>query len=143
MSQGDVLAHYSGEEGLTALLGRMEHTTLESINIESPATHTHHLAFPHCHLTLFSKGQSSRRQGSYFTFSKFEPTFKTLKCFCHCGRMIASVIVSPRMVVIGSNSIVGENFWLGPADITAAAPTSKRRPGRFAPFSDKRKVNTG
>lgn len=101
MSLGDVLAHYSGEEGLTALLGRMEHTTLESINIESPATHTHHLAFPHCHLTLFSKGQSSRRQESYFTFSKFEHQFKTLECYCHCGKMIASINVSPRMVVIG------------------------------------------
>lgn len=41
MSVGDVLAHYSGEEGLTALLDRMEHTTLESINIENTATHTH------------------------------------------------------------------------------------------------------
>lgn len=40
MSVGDVLAHYSGEEGLTALLGRMEHTTLESINIEK-FSHAH------------------------------------------------------------------------------------------------------
>lgn len=71
MSVGDVLAHYRAEEGLTALLGRMEHTTQESINIENPATHTHHLAFPRCCLTLYSKGQSSLGQGSYFTFSKF------------------------------------------------------------------------
>lgn len=63
MSVGDVLAHYSGGEGLTGLLGGMEHATLESISIEnsarqpqtptdrgksSPHTLTHHLASPHC-----------------------------------------------------------------------------------------------
>lgn len=43
MSAGDVLAHYRGGEGLTALLGVMERTTLESISIENSArrTHTH------------------------------------------------------------------------------------------------------
>lgn len=40
MSVGDVLAHYSGGEGLTALLGGMEHATLESISIENSARHT-------------------------------------------------------------------------------------------------------
>lgn len=38
MSARDVSAHYSAGEGLTALLGRMEHTaTLESISIENSA----------------------------------------------------------------------------------------------------------
>lgn len=41
MSVGDVLAHYSAGEGLTALLGGMEHATLESISIENSARHTH------------------------------------------------------------------------------------------------------
>ncbi len=41
MSVGDVLAHYRGEEGLTALLGVMERATLESISIENSARHTH------------------------------------------------------------------------------------------------------
>lgn len=41
MSAGDVLAHYRGGEGLTALLGVMERTTLESISIENSARHTH------------------------------------------------------------------------------------------------------
>lgn len=46
-SVGDVLAHYRGGEGLTALLGVMKHATLESISIENSArrvlahTHTH------------------------------------------------------------------------------------------------------
>lgn len=47
MCLGDVLARYSGEEGSAALLAKTEQTSLESINIENPATHTHHLAFPH------------------------------------------------------------------------------------------------
>lgn len=41
MSARDVSAHYSAGEGLTALLGGMEHATLESISIENSATHTH------------------------------------------------------------------------------------------------------
>lgn len=45
MSARDVSAHYSAGEGLTALLGGMEHATLESISIENSArrTHTHRL----------------------------------------------------------------------------------------------------
>lgn len=41
MSVGDVLAHYRGGEGLTALLGVMERATLESISIENSGRHTH------------------------------------------------------------------------------------------------------
>lgn len=75
MSVGDVLAHYSGGEGLTALLGGMEHATLESISIENSARHTHTPAdrgkknprtlttwpFPTAVLLLelYAKGQSS------------------------------------------------------------------------------------
>lgn len=44
MSARDVLAHYRGEEGLTALLGMIEHTVLESISIKKKSsqarTHT-------------------------------------------------------------------------------------------------------
>lgn len=55
MSVGDVLAHYRGGEGLTALLGVMERATLESISIENSARHTRRKkihthstpAFPH------------------------------------------------------------------------------------------------
>lgn len=67
MSVGDVLAHYRGGEGLTALLGVMERATLESISIENSATHTHNTqtlaknqhthstaAFPHRCLTLIT-----------------------------------------------------------------------------------------
>ncbi len=68
MSVGDVLAHYRGGEGLTALLGVMERATLESISIENSAQHTHshtqtvakkiHTystpAFPHRCLTLIT-----------------------------------------------------------------------------------------
>lgn len=82
MSARDVSAHYSAGEGLTALLGGMEHATLESISIENSATHTHthrqeqggggcgggwralhHLVCPHCCLLseLHPKGQSRRR----------------------------------------------------------------------------------
>lgn len=78
MSARDVSAHYSAGEGLTALLGGMEHATLESISIENAArrTHTHtdwrgergggalhHLARPYCRLLseLHPKGQSRRR----------------------------------------------------------------------------------
>lgn len=61
MSVGDVLAHYRGGEGLTALLGVMERTTLESISIEKssqPSRHTHTCTYrqtftkSHTHLTL-------------------------------------------------------------------------------------------
>lgn len=69
MSVGDVLAHYRGGEGWAALLGLMEHATLESISIENSARHTHRqtftdsgkkihthstLAFPHRCLTLIT-----------------------------------------------------------------------------------------
>lgn len=47
MSVGDVLAHYRGGEGLTALLGVMERATLESISIENSARHTHTQSHTH------------------------------------------------------------------------------------------------
>lgn len=77
MSARDVSAHYSAGEGLTALLGGMEHATLESISIENSARHTHkdwsgevcgggalhHLVCPYCRLLsqLHAKGQSRCR----------------------------------------------------------------------------------
>lgn len=53
MSVGDVLAHYRGGEGLTALLGVMERATLESISVENSARHTH--THTHSHTQTVAK----------------------------------------------------------------------------------------
>lgn len=116
MSVGDVLAHYRGGEGLTALLGVMERTTLESISIENSATHTwtdihrHWQENPH---TLDSglspplsyshnfllKGKAATWQGPYFMFRKFlRIHLRHSSVTVTAGEMIASFNIRPRMV---------------------------------------------
>lgn len=67
----------------------------------------------------------------------------TFKCYCHCGEMIASFIVSPRMAawVIGSHSIVSENSACACGHYSNFLVTFKRRLGGLHHSLTQRKVS--